>query len=109
LVSVQVQSRVRYEVYRKMNVVRVELDEVRKYRNQNEYHGVPRASIGEISSVGWGKNIINVLKAFHENNPQINPQVEVYRGDTLCFKVMTLNQWLFPPDRRPEWLKDLNT
>jgi hypothetical protein len=88
-----------------MNTIRVELDSVKKCRGLTEYHWIPRARVGDLEVVGFGEVIKQVLTLFHENNPGINSQVEVYRGDTLCFMPMALNSWLFPPDRRPEWLK----
>jgi hypothetical protein len=89
-----------------METIRVELDAVRKYRNASEWRTQQRARIGEdIEVVGDGEVIKPALRAYAEKNPQISGQVEVWRGDTLCFIPKALNLWVNPPDRRPDHLK----
>jgi hypothetical protein len=88
-----------------MNTIRIEIDEVKKYRNRQEYHTLLRARLGDLEVINPDSVIKPILKLFHEKNPGFNPIVEVYRGDTPCFMPMALNSWLFPPDRRPEQFK----
>ena len=86
-----------------MNPIVVHMDSVKKYRNKSEWRPVNRAiltwtdpsgSTTTMEKIGDGSLISLLLRDFHEDFPQINAQVEVYRGDTLCFVRCPLFQWL---------------
>ena len=98
----------------------IHLDSVKKWRNKNEWRPVNRAILTwtdpsgnttTMEKIGDGSLINLLLRDFHEDFPQINAQVEVYRGDTLCFVTCPLFQWLGldedgnKVDKRPEHLK----
>ena len=89
-------------------IITVELDTVRKYRNPQEHRPVNRATCEGYEAVGDGDVIRQVLQLYHTNNPQFTGQVEVRRGDMLCFVTTSLNQWLFPVSKQPEHLKRTN-
>ena len=90
-----------------MSNILIELDTVRKYRNKEEYRPVGRAICKEfgIEVTNVDKMITKVVKLLGEKKCDIQRGLEVRRGDTLCFEVMPLKQWLFPTDKRPEHLK----
>ncbi len=73
---------------------RIELDTVRRYRSKNEYHNMQRATCGEHVVTGYGFVVRMLCKRIAENNGDLEGIVEVYRGDTPCFKAMPLKQWV---------------
>ena len=89
-------------------MITVKLDTVRKYRNTQEYRPVNRATCESYEAVGDGDVIRQVLQLYHTDNPQFIGQVEVRRGDMLCFVIASINQWLFPENKQPEHLKRTN-
>jgi hypothetical protein len=89
-----------------METIKIELDAVRKYRNASEWRTQQRARIGDdIEVVGDGEIIKPALRAYSEKNPRFIGQVEVWRNGTMVFITCGINQWLNPPDRRPDHLK----
>ena len=76
--------------------ITVRLDAVRKYRNKSEYRTVQRARCNDIEVIGDGPVIRRVLHQVHEAGVPIDAVVEVYRGETLCFRRMTLETWTVP-------------
>jgi hypothetical protein len=71
--------------------IRIELDSVRKYRNAHEWRPVNRASAQGIEEVG-DHEIISALcrkliAAGHSG------QVEVWRGETPCFRAIDIETW----------------
>lgn len=71
--------------------IRIDLDTVRVYRNKSEYRTKNRArsSFGH-EIIGDGPILSTLAAILREENPEIHGQVEVYRGDTLCFIPMPL-------------------
>jgi len=65
--------------------IRFELGERRVYRNSSEYHWKPTCRCGETVVEGYGPLISKLAALLLEKNPQFNPLVEVYRGETLVF------------------------
>ena len=103
-----------------MNPIVIHMDSVKKYRNKSEWRPVNRAILTwtdpsgnttTMEKIGDGFLIRLLLRDFHEDFPQINAQVEVWRGDTLCFVRCPLFQWLRVDedgnkiDNRPKHLK----
>lgn len=80
-------------------VIRIELDNVRKYRNASEYHEVPRARCEGIEKTGQGRLIKAICNELAAQNRDINEVVEVWRGDTLCFNRAPLKLWIFKGER----------
>jgi hypothetical protein len=83
------------------DVIIVQLDSVRKYRNQHEWRPVNRAYAthnGEyLEEVGDHRIIHSLLKSIYSRDPaQIRAIVDVRRGDVPCFVPAPLKQWLFP-------------
>jgi len=78
-----------------------------KWNNKSEYRDIPKITCPEfgLSIKGDGFIVKAMIKALHENNCDISRVLSIYRGDTLVFNKRPLKQWLFPEDRRPEWLK----
>ena len=72
---------------------RVELDNVRKYRNAREWHEVPRASCNGLQVTGYGKIIRQLCASLAEQGADLEGGVEVYRDDTLCFTKVPLKRW----------------
>ena len=103
-----------------INPIVIHLDSVKKHRNKSEWRTVNRAILTwtdpsgnatTMEKIGDGSLINLLLRGFHGNFPQVNAQVEVYRGDTLCFVTCPLFHWLGLDedgnkiDNRPEQLK----
>ena len=77
-----------------MEELRIEMDSVKKYTNKNEYHTVPRVRALEEEVMGNGEIVRKLCSILIEKNPQINPLVYVFRGNTLCFIPKPLKSWL---------------
>jgi hypothetical protein len=75
-------------------VIRFELGSKRVYRNKSEWHTKPTCRCGDIVVEGYGSLISKLAGILAEKNPQINPLVEVWRGDTLVFTPHHLNHGL---------------
>lgn len=90
-----------------MKPVEVKLDTVPKHRNSKEWRPLPRATCEEfgLEVTGDGHLVKKMVSLLHENKCQISRVLRVTRGDTLVFKEVPLKSWLFPEDKRPEWLK----
>ena len=105
-----------------MTDIVVKLDSVKKYRNREEYHSIPRASC-EFDDVsyeysGWGEVIRPLLRKLPLNKAQFGGQVVVLRGGTtseasdgpestvICFEPATVTNWLNPVKKEmPKGLK----
>jgi len=87
--------------------IRIELDSVTKWRNTKEYRTVPRARCEEydMEVVGDGLIVKKLIRDLYEQNPQISGDVMVFRSGTLCFTPAPIKSWVFPIDKRPEWLR----
>ena len=72
---------------------RVELDNVRKYRNASEWHEIPRARCNGLEIVGYGAIIKQICAALAQQGGDLEGLVEVYRGGTLCFTKVPLKAW----------------
>jgi hypothetical protein len=85
--------------------LRINLDAVRVYRNKSEYRSVPRArsSLGH-EIVGDGPIISRLAALLRQENPGFQGLLEVYRGDTLCFKPTPLKA-AFVKGPQPEHLR----
>lgn len=77
----------------KQSVIRFQLGSKRVYRGKNEYHTKPTCSYGRITVEGYGQPITDLARLLLEKNPQFNPLVEVWRGDTLVFTAAPLKSW----------------
>ena len=73
-------------------MLRIELDEVKKWRGKSEYREIPRARCGNIEVVGYGEIVAKLCAELAElyDGAEI---VEVFRGETLCFKPRELGIW----------------
>jgi len=83
------------------DVIIVQLDSVKKWRNTQEWRPVNRASItynGQyMEEVGDHSVIVSLLKALTRNHsPPCTAQVEVRRGEVPVFLTMPLKQWVNP-------------
>jgi len=78
----------------KQPVIRFELGSKRVYRNSSEYHTKPTCRYGDTVVEGYGSLISKLASILPEKNPQINPLVEVWRGDTLVFHAAPLKSWV---------------
>jgi hypothetical protein len=70
---------------------RIELDTVRKYRNDKEWRNVNRATCGQYEATGDGKVIEQISRAMMENGE--TGQVEVWRAGTMCFAATPVEIW----------------
>ena len=82
---------------------RVELDNVRKYRNASEWHEIPRARCNGLEIVGYGAIIKQICKALAQQGADLEGLIEVYRGGTLCFTKAPLKSWFLkaPKEGKP--------
>ena len=105
-----------------MTDIVVRLDSVKKYRNKEEYHSIPRASC-EFDGISyehssWGEVIRPLLRKLPLNKAQFGGQVVVLRGGTtsetsdgpestvICFEPTKLDSWLNPVKKEvPKGLK----
>ena len=76
--------------------ITVQLDTVRKYRNSIEYRPIGRARSDGYEVVGEGAFIRSMLKNMYADGAPIEATVQVFRGDTLCFRPMPLKSWVIP-------------
>lgn len=74
-------------------MLRVELDTVRKYRNSVEYRPMNRARLGDLAVESDGPLIGRLCALKIESGADGGEQVEVYRGETLCFRAKPLSEW----------------
>lgn len=74
-------------------VVRIDLDSVKKHRNAQEWRWVNRATCGDVSSTGDGGNIVKVAKALIERGHAPEVEVKCYRGNMLCLSGASLAIW----------------
>lgn len=75
--------------------ITVHLDTVRRYRNKHEYREVGRARSSHHEVVGEAALLRPLLKKIHADGAPIEAIVEVFRGDTLCFRPAPLKAWIF--------------
>lgn len=89
--------------------IRIDLEEIRVYRNKNEYRPVGRArtSLGH-EITGDGSKLAKLASILREENPDFNGLLEVYRGATLCFIPMPLKS-AFLKGPQPEHLRRKGT
>ena len=73
-------------------MLKIELDAVKKWRNKSEYREIPRARCGNTAVIGHGRVIAQLCAELAEVY-QCDEMVEVWRGDTLCFKPQELGFW----------------
>ena len=85
--------------------IRINLDAVRVYRNKSEYRSVPRArsSLGH-EFVGDGPIISRLAALLRQENLEFEGLLEVYRGNTPCFKPAPLKA-AFVKGPQPEHLR----
>jgi hypothetical protein len=76
--------------------ITVQLDAVRKYRNKSEYRTIPRVRCNDLEVIGDGKIIRRILRQAHDEGASLDALVEVYRGETLCFRLAPLKAWIVP-------------
>ena len=105
-----------------MTDIVVRLDSVKKYRNREEYHSIPRASCKfegvSYEHIAWGEVIRPLLRKLPLNKAQFGGQVVVLRGGTtsetsdgpesavICFELMSVANWLNPAKKEmPKGLK----
>lgn len=74
--------------------ITVHLDVVRKYRNRHEFRDIGRARSGRYEVVGEGAITRPLLKKMYADGAPIEAIVEVFRGDTLCFRPAPLKSWV---------------
>ena len=74
-------------------MLRIELDEVKKWRNKSEFQRVPRARHGNLAITGYGKIVAKICAELSEIYDGTE-MVEVWRGDMLCFQPQTLERWI---------------
>ena len=73
-------------------MLKIELDEVKKWRNKSEYREIPRARCGNIEVIGHGKIVSRLCAELAELYDEAE-MVEVWRGDVPCFKPRKLGFW----------------
>ena len=73
-------------------MIKIELDEVKKWNNRHSYQRVPRAKCGNREVIGYGKIVAKLCQELAEvyNGAEM---VEVFRGDTPCFEPRELGFW----------------
>jgi hypothetical protein len=71
--------------------MRIELDRVKKWRGQSEWRWVNRASWNGMEEVGDHKVIVALARKMHDAG--VGGDVEVWRGDTLCFPCHSVADW----------------
>lgn len=87
----------------------VTLDSVVKHRSTKEYRRINRAISGQLEVVGDGCIIKQLLATILDSEPtRKDDLVYVYRGDTLCFNPITLQDW-FKKKEQPPQLKKVRT
>jgi len=74
--------------------IRFDLGERKVYRNSSEYHWKPTCRYGDVTVESYTAPIIKLAGLLLEENPQFNPLVEVYRGETLVFTAAPLKSWI---------------
>ena len=79
-----------------------------KHRNSEEYRKVPRLVCDEynLSVDGDGNLVMKMANALEQAGCDLDRGYDIKRGSMSCFTVVPLRNWLYPPDRRPEWLRD---
>jgi len=87
--------------------IRIDLDSVKKWRNNQEYYTLPRARCEEfdLEEVGTGRIIKRLAKRLYEEKGQIEASLVVFRGVTLCFTPAPIKSWVLPSEKQPEWLR----
>ena len=73
-------------------MIKIELDEVKKWRNKTEYREIPRAKCGNMEVIGYGEIVARLCAELAELYDGAK-MVEVFRGGTLCFKPRELQNW----------------
>jgi hypothetical protein len=87
------------------NAIRITLDAVRVNHNKSEYRNIPRARSSQGHEiVGDGPLVARMAAILREENPSFEGQLEVYRGDTLCFIPVPLKR-AFLKGPQPEHLR----
>lgn len=74
--------------------IRFYLGEEKVYRNKNEYHTKPTRRYLNIEVSSYGGPISKLAELLAAKNPDFNPDVEIYRGDTLVFHAAPLKSWI---------------
>ena len=73
-------------------MIKIELDEIKKWRNKSEFQRVPRARHANREVTGYGKIVAKLCAELAEVY-EGTEMVEVWRGTMLCFEPQTLEQW----------------
>lgn len=84
----------------------IKLDTVKKARGTQEWRPVNRARFRGLEEVGDGfvlmKLMATILQVFPTQNRSL---VYVYRGDTLCFNPIPLEDWFKKREQPPQLKK----
>ena len=84
----------------------IQLDTVKKWRNNHEWRPVNRARFRGLEEVGdhdvLTKLMATILQVFPTQNRSL---VYVYRGDTLCFNPIPLEDWFKKKEQPPQLKK----
>lgn len=93
-----------------LDLITVELDAVKKWRNTNEYRWQNRARVGSLECVSDGETIRPLLKLVVEENPILSDAtVYVQRNGMNVFKPMHIQRWLSnrwnTQGEQPAWLR----
>jgi hypothetical protein len=89
-------------------MIRVELDTVPKWRNQNEWRPVNRARAEGYEETGDHSVIITLCKRLVADGYDPEETVEVWCGDCMAFCPGSLGTWASGGGwvgKQPEWLK----
>jgi hypothetical protein len=70
---------------------RIELDRVKKWRSQSEWRWVNRARFRDVEETGDHKVIVALARKMLDAG--IAGDVEVWRGETLCFACNSVANW----------------
>jgi hypothetical protein len=70
---------------------RIELDRVKKWRGKSEWRWQNAARFGDLQEVGDHKVIVALARQMQAVG--VVGDVEVWRGDTLCFPAHSVADW----------------
>ena len=89
-------------------MIKINLSAEKKWRNKHEWRSVPTAAAEGIKVASDGPLIPKIASALIEAGHSPNEMCEVWRGDTICFRSISLGKWASGKalsGKQPEHLK----